>query len=129
MQLDKHNISLTQELGKFVYFMDSLRLSQLTLPEQFSHSMGSLSKYFNVENVHSHRALSDAETLCHIFLPLVHLFCVKFKFKNDHTVLKKIIEGDGVQTESADCVKAKSSFDITTVDKDNEPIQDPQPLH
>lgn len=85
-QFQKYNI----KLPKNIVFVDTLRLSQLTLTNLKYHNMNSLCKYFNVVNKNAHRAFSDAESLRLIFNPLVILFKQKFGSKNIEVILNKI---------------------------------------
>ena len=85
-QFQKYKVNLP----KNIVFLDTLRISQLTLDNLKYHNMNSLCKYFNIINKNAHRALSDAESLKLIFNPLAILFKQKYGSKDIEVIFEKI---------------------------------------
>lgn len=71
----KYNID-TQNTD-FIH-VDTLKIAQYVMPDMRSHSMGTLSKYFNIKNENEHRAYSDAITLQKIYKRLQNIFIRKY---------------------------------------------------
>ncbi len=73
-----------------IYTIDTMRMSQYILVDQYSHSLAALCNLFGVCNSNAHRALSDVYTTRVIYDNLCLLFKQKFKkcdlnFLNYHT--------------------------------------------
>ena len=62
--------------------VDTLKIAQYCMPNMRSHSMGTLSKYFNIVNKDAHRAYSDAITLQKIFKKLQNIFVTKYSMSS-----------------------------------------------
>jgi len=62
-----------------IYSIDSMRLSQYVLDDQYSHSLAALCELFGIVNTNAHRAMSDVYTTQNIFNNLCLLFKKKTK--------------------------------------------------
>ena len=66
----------TFPLAKDWKFIDTVPLAKKLLPRLSSHSLKSLSQYYNIKSG-THRALSDTICLKHVFIELVKTLCAK----------------------------------------------------
>ena len=71
-------------------YIDSLHLAQFLFPERYSHSLKSLTSYFNIKQKAAHRAYSDVEDLHKIYNILMIEFNDKYKTENPDDVIKAL---------------------------------------
>ncbi len=62
-----------------VIHLDSMRMAQYIMDDQWSHSLGTLCQEFNISNTNAHRALSDVYATQVLYCNLCLLFKRKFK--------------------------------------------------
>ena len=62
-----------------VIHLDSMRMAQYIMDDQWSHSLGALCQEFNISNTNAHRALSDVYATQVLYCNLCLLFKRKFK--------------------------------------------------
>jgi DNA polymerase-3 subunit alpha (Gram-positive type) len=68
-QCKKYNIFIPE-----FKVIDTMRISQYILTNNYSHSLASLSEFFNIPNNNAHRAMSDVTTTKDIFILLISIF-------------------------------------------------------
>ncbi len=73
-QCAKHNIKFPNVLS-----LDTMRMSQYILTDQYSHSLASLCNLFGISNQNAHRAMSDVNVTMMIFDNLSMMYKQKHK--------------------------------------------------
>ena len=71
-------------------YIDSLHLAQFLFPKRYSHSLKSLTSYFNIKQKAAHRAYSDVEDLHKIYNILMIEFNDKYKTEEPEDVIKAL---------------------------------------
>ena len=84
-QFQKYNI-------KFPNFnsIDTMRMAQLLMPNEWSHSLQNLCRLFGIENKNAHRALSDVYATQSIYKNLLIIY--RSRFKEEKLSIKNIIK-------------------------------------
>tara|TARA_B100000575_G_C23087622_1_gene626871 strand:- start:833 stop:1438 length:606 start_codon:yes stop_codon:yes gene_type:complete len=72
-----------------IYLLDTLRMSQYILTDQWSHSLESLCNLFGVDNNNAHRAMSDVYATQIIYCNLCSLFKREIKKSDPNTLYYK----------------------------------------
>ena len=94
-----NNINTLSEEVKNIYnrffYVDTLLLSRLLLPDRFSYSQNTLAKYYSIEQKAAHRAFGDVVVLEEIYENIVRTYCMKnnlnFKEHLDINVISKLL--------------------------------------
>lgn len=94
-----NNINTLSEEVKNIYnrffYVDTLLLSRLLLPDRFSYSQNTLAKYYSIEQKAAHRAFGDVVVLEEIYENIIRTYCMKnnlnFKEHLDINVISKLL--------------------------------------
>ena len=70
-------------------YIDTMRISQLVLEDQYYHNLNHLCGLFRIKNTNAHRALSDVYATQIIYQNLVVLFRRKFKSASPNLIINK----------------------------------------
>lgn len=70
--------------------LDTMRMAQLLLPHEWSHSLGHLCDVFGIQNKNAHRALSDVYATQLIYNHLCIIYKAKFKKISPNLIINKI---------------------------------------
>jgi DNA polymerase III epsilon subunit-like protein len=81
---NEYNIKLPN-----VYQLDTMRMSQFILTDQWSHSLASLCSLFGIDNKNAHRAMSDVYATQIIYCNLCLLFKREFQKSDPNTLYYK----------------------------------------
>ena len=67
--------------------LDTLRMAQLMLPDQYSHSLKNLCILFNIDNKNAHRAMSDVRATYIVYNNLALMFNSKYKNASPNMII------------------------------------------
>ena len=70
--------------------LDTMRMAQLLLPQEWSHSLGHLCDIFGIQNTNAHRALSDVYATQLIYNHLCIIYKAKYKKISPNLIINKI---------------------------------------
>ena len=81
----QHNIKFPSNIRE----MDTLKMAQLLMPQEWSHSLANLCKLFGIDNTNAHRALSDVYATKILYQQLCIIFKSKYKKISPITIINK----------------------------------------
>tara|TARA_B100000963_G_scaffold18383_1_gene14039 strand:+ start:1742 stop:2392 length:651 start_codon:yes stop_codon:yes gene_type:complete len=70
--------------------MDTLKMAQLLMPQEWSHSLGHLCNLFGINNTNAHRALSDVYATQILYQHLCIIFKSKYKKFTPIAIINRI---------------------------------------
>jgi DNA polymerase III epsilon subunit family exonuclease len=83
-QCAKYNLKLPK-----TDYIDTMRMSQLVMEDQYYHNLNHLCDLFRIKNTNAHRALSDVYATRIVYQNLVILFRRKFKTASPGLIINK----------------------------------------
>ena len=81
----QHNIKFPSKIRE----MDTLKMAQLLMPQEWSHSLANLCKLFGIDNNNAHRALSDVYATKILYQQLCIIYKSKYKKISPITIINK----------------------------------------
>ena len=82
----KYNIKFPQMRA-----IDTLYMSQLLLPHEYSHKLSRMCELFGIDNNNAHRALSDVYATRILYNQLCVIFKSKFKYASPSCIISKTV--------------------------------------
>tara|TARA_B100000524_G_C23652363_1_gene370560 strand:+ start:67 stop:666 length:600 start_codon:yes stop_codon:yes gene_type:complete len=70
--------------------IDSMRIAQLVMPNEWSHSLANLCNLFGIENRQAHRAMSDVYATQSVYKNLLIIY--RSRFKDEKLTMQNIIK-------------------------------------